>query len=48
MAGKGDKPRNCYSKKFKKNYADIEWKKPKNIKNATISSGQRWRLTQTS
>jgi hypothetical protein len=27
MAGKGDKPRNCYSKKFKKNYIEIEWKK---------------------
>jgi|TARA_R110000744_G_C19143855_1_gene538612 hypothetical protein len=27
MAGKGDKPRNCYSKKFKNNYKEINWKK---------------------
>jgi hypothetical protein len=27
MAGKGDKPRNCYSKEFKKNYGEIKWKK---------------------
>ena len=27
MAGKGSKPRNCFSSKFKKNYDDIEWKK---------------------
>jgi hypothetical protein len=27
MAGKGDKPRNCSSKKFKKNYGEIKWKK---------------------
>tara|TARA_Y100000590_G_scaffold464186_1_gene633028 strand:- start:292 stop:465 length:174 start_codon:yes stop_codon:yes gene_type:complete len=25
MAGKGDKPRNCFSKKFKKNYDEIDW-----------------------
>ena len=27
--GKGDKPRNCFSKKFKENYDSIDWgKKP--------------------
>jgi hypothetical protein len=43
MAGKGDKPRNCYSKKFKKNYADIEWKKPKHkkISNGTLNNSNR-------
>ena len=42
MAGKGDKPRNCYSKKFKKNYADIEWKKPKkNTVNGTFNNSNR-------
>ena len=25
MAGKGDKPRSCFSKKFKKNYDEIDW-----------------------
>ena len=24
-AGKGDKPRNCFSKKFKDNYSQINW-----------------------
>lgn len=24
-AGKGDKPRNCFSKKFKDNYDEINW-----------------------
>lgn len=28
-AGKGDKPRNCFSKKFKDNYDLIVWRKPK-------------------
>jgi len=26
MAGKGDKPRNCHSSKFKANFAEIKWK----------------------
>ena len=30
MAGKGDKPRNCFSKKFKDNYDDIDWGRKKN------------------
>jgi hypothetical protein len=25
-AGKGDKPRNCFSKNFKNNYEFIDWK----------------------
>ena len=25
MAGKGDKPRNCFSKRFKDNYDEIDW-----------------------
>lgn len=28
-AGKGDKPRNCFSKKFKDNYDLINWSKSK-------------------
>lgn len=27
MAGKGDKPRHCFSKKFKENFDKINWKK---------------------
>lgn len=27
MAGKGDKPRNCFSKEFRKNYDEINWSK---------------------
>lgn len=39
-AGKGDKPRNCFSSKYKNNYDDINWgdknkilKKKKNSNN---------------
>lgn len=28
-AGKGDKPRSCFSKQFKQNYELINWKKNK-------------------
>ena len=28
-AGKGDKPRNCFSQKFKNNFGQIDWKKKK-------------------
>ena len=31
-AGKGDKPRNCFSKKYRDNYDSINWNK-KNEKN---------------
>lgn len=33
QAGKGDKPRNCYSKSFKKNYDNIDWGKKKKRRN---------------
>lgn len=29
-AGKGDSPRNCFSKQYKKNYDQIKWSKDKN------------------
>lgn len=29
MNGKGDKPRSCFSKNFKKNYENINWTKVK-------------------
>jgi hypothetical protein len=48
-AGKGDKPRNCFSQKYRKNYDDIIWNK-KNEKNqtnigVTPSSKRRWLST---
>jgi hypothetical protein len=30
-SGKGDSPRNCFSKQFKKNYDSINWGHPKTI-----------------
>ncbi len=32
MAGKGDKPRNCFSRKFKDNFDSINWSKNKTKK----------------
>jgi len=29
-AGKGDKPRNCFSKKYRDNYDSIDWGKKEN------------------
>ena len=29
QAGKGDKPRNCFSQQYRKNYDQINWKKEK-------------------
>jgi len=31
-AGKGDRPRNCFSKQFKDNYELIDWSSKKNKK----------------
>lgn len=30
--GKGSKPRNCFSKKFKENYDSIDWNNKKQMK----------------
>jgi hypothetical protein len=35
-AGKGDKPRNCFSQKYRNNYDDINWNKKEN-KNEKIA-----------
>jgi hypothetical protein len=38
-AGKGDKPRSCFSKQFKDNYDSIKWKSKESeniLKNKTI------------
>lgn len=30
-AGKGDKPRNCFSKAFKTNFGKVDWKSPEHM-----------------
>jgi hypothetical protein len=37
-AGKGDKPRNCFSKNYRDNYDSINWGDKKNEKKDTIYS----------
>lgn len=32
MNGKGDSPRNCFSRQFKRNYSLIKWKEKANKK----------------
>ena len=31
-AGKGDKPRNCFSKKYKSNYEHVDWASSDSLK----------------
>jgi len=33
MTGKGDKPRSCFSKRFKNNYDEIDWGRTKGKRN---------------
>jgi len=40
-AGKGDKPRNCFSKKYKENYDDIDWNKKSNCRNKLKASKKK-------
>jgi hypothetical protein len=37
QAGKGDRPRNCFSNKYRNNYDLINWKKKSSKKNTTKS-----------
>jgi hypothetical protein len=40
--GKGDSPRSCFSKQFKDNYSEINWKKtpkPRSLKQEFVRSG---------
>lgn len=43
MAGKGSRPRNCFSEKFKKNFEDINWTSSQNIepKNYKFKKGKK-------
>ena len=34
QAGKGDKPRNCFSKQYKDNYSNINWRAKKKVDNS--------------
>jgi len=36
QAGKGDKPRNCFSQKYRDNYDSIIWNKKDDIKQYSI------------
>lgn len=43
-AGKGSKPRNCFSKSFKQNYDNINWlnkEKDREIRNYTVKKGKK-------
>jgi len=43
-AGKGFKPRNCFSKNFKQNYENINWinkEENKEIKNYTVKKSKK-------
>lgn len=42
-AGKGSKPRNCFSKKFKDNFDIINWatKEGKEIRNYNVKKGKK-------
>ena len=43
MAGKGSKPRNCFSKKFKDNFDQIYWstKEGSEIRNYILKKGKK-------
>lgn len=42
-AGKGSKPRNCFSKEFKKNFDVINWatKENREIRNYIVKKGKK-------
>jgi len=42
-AGKGDKPRNCFSKKFKDNFDNINWstKEDKEVRKYSVKKGKK-------
>jgi hypothetical protein len=40
MNGKGDAPRNCFSKQFKDNYETINWSKKNPLKTSEQKAGK--------
>jgi hypothetical protein len=41
QAGKGDKPRNCFSKQFKDNYDEIKWSKTLDLTQIKAQTAKR-------
>jgi hypothetical protein len=43
MAGKGSKPRSCFSKKFKQNFDEITWdtRKGLEVRNYIVKKGKK-------
>jgi len=46
MNGKGDAPRNCFSKQFKDNYETINWSKKISVKTSEQEAGKREQTLQ--
>jgi len=46
MNGKGDVPRNCFSKQFKDNYETINWSKKISVKTSEQEAGKREQTLQ--
>jgi len=46
MNGKGDAPRNCFSKQFKDNYETINWSKKISVKTSEQEAGKREQTVQ--
>ena len=46
MNGKGDAPRNCFSKQFKDNYETINWSKKICVKTSEQEAGKREQTVQ--
>ena len=44
--GKGDSPRNCFSKQFKDNYETINWYKKISVKTSEQEAGKREQTVQ--
>ena len=44
--GKGDSPRNCFSKQFKDNYETINWSKKISVKTSEQEAGKREQTVQ--
>ena len=44
--GKGDSPRNCFSKQFKDNYETINWSKKISVKTSEQEAGKREQTLQ--
>jgi len=46
MNGKGDAPRNCFSKQYKDNYETINWSKKISVKTSEQEAGKREQTVQ--